>query len=63
MTVASDDEEVSHLLRALGMPEHCVKFTLTAEVNAPLMAEATFYVMPNFEETVTKRYRLVEEDE
>jgi hypothetical protein len=61
MAVASEDEDVLRYLRALGMPDDCVKFTVTAEVGALVVAEATFFVAPDSQETVTKRYRLVEE--
>jgi hypothetical protein len=59
MAVASEDDEVLRYLRALGMPDNCVKFTVTAECKAPVIAEATFYVEIG-EEEITKRYHLIE---
>jgi hypothetical protein len=61
MAVASRDEDLLRYLRALGMPERCVKFTLTAEVDCLVTATATFYPEIDAKETITKRFVLVEE--
>ena len=61
--IESEDPRVGELLKSLGMPDHCVKFVLTAQVDQPLIAEATFYVDPDgggLLSLAKRRYKFVE---
>jgi hypothetical protein len=65
MAIASYDKRLLALLKELGMPDHCTRFTLTAEIGAAVTATATYYptldLDPDGKLTeLTKRYRLVE---
>lgn len=60
MAVASRDKDVLRYLRALGMPDNCLKYVIIATHNEALVAEATFYVTPDFGEQITKRFHLEE---
>lgn len=54
------DDELVRLLKALGMPDGCYEFTVTARVNDIVRAEAKFYPEVEGGEPITKQYKLVE---
>jgi hypothetical protein len=58
LVVTSDDKDVMRYLMALGMPKNCVKFTVTAEIDRPITAEATFYPDLIGNELTTRRFIL-----
>lgn len=60
--VSSHDEYLISLLKALGMPDDCYEFTVTARVNDIVRAEAKFHPDVEDGEPITKRYTLVEQE-
>jgi hypothetical protein len=63
MAVSSGDKDALRYLRALGMPERCIKFTVVCELNDVIRAEATFFPEGKFDEPITKRFVLAESED
>lgn len=61
MPISHIDTFIGKLIEALGLPDHCVSFTLKVELGQAVQVECTY--MPDIDrgvaETITEQFQLV----